>query len=585
MFVECFKNNGIPYLRLVESNRVRNKNGDITIRKKLILSIGPLSRYDDGKPDYVGRLKESFKAGEPLIPSLKPYCQPQKSREIYRFSFKEGSPDCFGHSRLFSHVLLERILEELGLNTFFSSPKKLQKQEYDLYGSIAKQLIFDKFYNPTSRCDATPHNQDYYEPFLEEDTPDKVDDTLDFLSENKDKVIRTINTCLSKKGRRSLQSIYLGIINYGTSESTKGRRGAPFVQIGLFMDNNGLPISFTSSPGKMPDPLTLGSDLGKNFEEAKFSRFILIADSKDCRYGDLLRLKDAGNGYLLSKSLRNHTENEQEWTYDDADIICVNDEFKYKSRIVKTTVKEDQENNRVIEEKVIVYWGGSYQKRAEKKNKKFLDFLKQLQERQESFPITADQAESARIFLKEEFEDSKTDDIVDSSKLRAMIDFEKVKAYRKSLGARQLVTSELDMDPREVIQKFYQMEQVKEQFRVLANKNPFSVKTQEQLTAHMLICLIALLFLRIIQEQILSFRKVTLDPDIYQNPWLSADRIRQALLKWKVDTLSDDLYRFEDMSDPDLKLILNAFHIQIPAKLYRKAELDHLKTEIKVFPE
>ena len=39
----------------------------------------------------------------------------------------EGSPDGFGHPKLFCHVLLERILEELGLNTFFSSYKGFTK--------------------------------------------------------------------------------------------------------------------------------------------------------------------------------------------------------------------------------------------------------------------------------------------------------------------------------------------------------------------------------------------------------------------------------------------------------------------------
>ena len=41
MFIECVKNNGIPYLRLVEGVRVTNKNGDRTSQKKLIFSIGP----------------------------------------------------------------------------------------------------------------------------------------------------------------------------------------------------------------------------------------------------------------------------------------------------------------------------------------------------------------------------------------------------------------------------------------------------------------------------------------------------------------------------------------------------------------
>ena len=70
MFVECIKNNGIPYLRLVEGIRVTNKNGDRTSQKKLILSIGPLSRFDDGQPDYVERLKKSFKAGHPICANL-----------------------------------------------------------------------------------------------------------------------------------------------------------------------------------------------------------------------------------------------------------------------------------------------------------------------------------------------------------------------------------------------------------------------------------------------------------------------------------------------------------------------------------
>ena len=41
MFVECIKNNGIPYLRLVQGVRVTNKDGYRTSQKKVILSIGP----------------------------------------------------------------------------------------------------------------------------------------------------------------------------------------------------------------------------------------------------------------------------------------------------------------------------------------------------------------------------------------------------------------------------------------------------------------------------------------------------------------------------------------------------------------
>ncbi|MFR3251401.1 MAG: hypothetical protein ACLTQL_10210 [Eisenbergiella sp.] len=118
--------------------------------------------------------------------------------EAYRFSINEGSPDCFGHPKLFSHILLERILEELGLNTFFSSYKGFTKLQYDVYG-FARLLIFGRLLNPASKYVTVRQNEDYYEPILKDFNPDNVYDTLDFIAANKDRIIRRINTSLVKK--------------------------------------------------------------------------------------------------------------------------------------------------------------------------------------------------------------------------------------------------------------------------------------------------------------------------------------------------------------------------------------------------
>ena len=50
-----------------------------------------------------------------------------------------------------------------------------------------------------------------------------------------------------------------------------------------------------------------------------------------------------------------------------------------------------------------------------------------------------------------------------------------------------------------------------------------------------------------------------------------------------MDALPDDLFRFMDIDDPDLALILKAFDIEIPAKLYRRAELKTIKTGTRIF--
>jgi len=70
MFVECAKMKGrSPYLRVAETYSV-TENGLTKIKKRIVLNIGPLPKFDDGQPDFVGRLKKSFKDGNPILKEL-----------------------------------------------------------------------------------------------------------------------------------------------------------------------------------------------------------------------------------------------------------------------------------------------------------------------------------------------------------------------------------------------------------------------------------------------------------------------------------------------------------------------------------
>lgn len=608
MFIEKIKNNGKDYLRLVHAVRKPNKDGLMVSTKKVLLNIGPLSRFDDGQPDYLEHLKRSFKAGDPLIPSLKPYCTQQPPAETFRLTFQEGSPDCFGHPKLFSHLLLERILEELGLNTFFSSYKGFTKLEYDVYG-FAKLLIFGRLLDPASKSATVRQNDNYYEPILGPHNPDNVFDTLDFISDNKDKIIRRMNTNLVKKAHRSPQIVYYDVTNFffeiGAPDDDildeegnvlekglrkmgvcKEQRKLPIVQMGLFMDDDGIPIAIETFPGNTLDHLTLRPALKKDIDGLDLSRFILIADRGICCYKNLLHVLDAGNGYIVSKSLLKSTKKEQEWAYSDEGYIQTSEDFKYKSRIVKRTVKDEAGRSRTIEERVVVYWSRKFQARSEKENKKFLDFLKRLEETPENFRITAMQSKRLRKFFKKECVNQKTGEIVDSTDIKAFIDFDKVREYRGSMGYYQIVTSELTMEPQQVIDRYHGLTQIEDQFRVMKgdlDTRPLYVRTPEHVEAHLLICMIALIMLRIIQKRLVRSGVVAVDPAAYWSSGLSGERIQQALNRWNVDALSGDLYRFMDIDDPDLKLILDAFQIHIPAKLYRRAELKGIKKDIKIF--
>ena len=61
------------------------------------------------------------------------------------------------------------------------------------------------------------------------------------------------------------------------------------------------------------------------------------------------------------------------------------------------------------------------------------------------------------------------------------------------------------MEPLEVIEKYHGLTQIEDQFRVMKgdlNTRPLHVRTKEHITAHLLICMIALVLLRIIQKRI-----------------------------------------------------------------------------------
>ena len=276
MYVECFKNNGIDYLRLVQSNRVKNSKGIKTARKKVVFNIGPVSKFDDGKPDFVERLKKSFKSGNPIISSLEKYCDNTNHPIVHKFSITEGSSDCFGNPKIFSNVLLERILEEIGLRNLFASYKGFTKIKYDVYG-FAKLLIFGRLLHPASKSSTIKQNDDYYQPILENFNSDNAYDTLDFIFNNKDKIIRRINTNLVKKAKRSPKMIYYDVTNFyfeiedpdedildennnviqkGIRKNgvCKEERKLPIVQMGLFMDDDGIPISIESFPRKYIRP-------------------------------------------------------------------------------------------------------------------------------------------------------------------------------------------------------------------------------------------------------------------------------------------------------------------------------------------
>lgn len=599
MYIDIFKNNGTEYIRLRESYRTKTAEGKVAIRKRTICNIGPLSKFDDGEPNYLERLRESFRLGNPLIPELTEYTGKKPPMEKYIIRLQEGDPECVGHPRLYSNVFLDKLLDELGLEDFFRSYKGFSKIQYDVLNFV-RLLVYGRILNPDSKMATLEQNDDYYTPLLKNFNKYNVYDTLDFIYENKEKIIRRMNTALVKKWHRNPEIIFYDVTNFffeiedpdedildeegnvierGIRKMgiSKENRKQPIVQMGLFMDDQGLPISIESFPGNTLDANTFKPAISKSIDGLDYARFIMVADRGMCNYQNVFHLLDQNNGYILAKSLLKSTKAEQEWAYSDADFIEVSKDFKYKSRIMKRTVKDANGKKRTLTENVIVYWSRNFYERDLHENARFIETLEKILKNPKGFRITDMQARMLRPFFKSDFFNSETGEVIAASKLKALLDKEKLEEFKSHFGYYQIITSEINMPIPEVIEKYHGLTRIEDQFRVMKSDletRPVYVRTREHIEAHLLICLIALTMIRMIQCKICHSGLVPKSDDItLWSMGLPAYRIQKALNKWKVELLADDLYRFIDLDDQDLKLILDSFDIRIPAKLFRKTDL------------
>lgn len=606
MFIDSFKNNGVEYLRLVESHRILDKNGKKSPRKKVILNIGPLSKFDDGKPEFVLRLRESFRNGKPLIESLLPYVEPVKPK-TYTVIFADETPECIAHPKIFSHVLLDRVFQSLGLASLCANLKRELGISYDLAGYL-RLLLFGRILNPASKMSTSFQNEDYHVPIVSGDSYKyHVYDVLDVLYEHKEKFIRRMNSSITKGLGRNPKRIYYDVTNFffevgepddeeevdGKPEKglrqkgvSKENRKEPIVQLGLFLDDRGIPITVEAFPGNTLDHQTLRPAMKRSLNGLDFERYILVADRGMCIGPNLCGIRQDGNGYIVSKSIRRTTKKEREWILASDGYIQKGTGFRYKSRTYTRTVKDENGKMQRLTEKVVVYWSKKFYDREYFQHKTFLDFIEKLRQNPSSFRITATQSRNLKKYFRKEFVNKDTGEIVDSRELLGMLDEEKLEELTAYMGYYQIVTSETDMDPEEVIETYHELTRIEDQFRVMKGTletRPIFVRAREHIKAHLLLCMMALTVLRVIQRRLMDSSAVKKRDDILWSYGMTGERLQKALLKWRVERLPKDLYRFCDTDDQDVATLLRAFDISIEPRLYARGDLRAIKSSIRPF--
>ena len=615
MYLDCFKNYGKPYLRIVH-NFYHTENGKLKQKRVTLKNLGLLSNYDDGKPDLLIRLREKFKSGE--LVDLNEFNLDEIKKEKDTIPITELNLKL--NPKNIGYLFLSQIYNELGITEVLNRIKSDSKIDYDLNG-ITKLLVFGRILDPQSKKKTFEKRDQYLFPIVDCNEIKEVYRTLDVLEENSKKIQNRMNTKIknSSIGRKT-DLTYYDVTNYyfetmygdddvyeldENNEIVKDEKGnpiivqkgfrkigvskennkGPIVQMGLFIDNNGLPVSHKLFPGNTQDKTTFKDVLEHDVDEMDLGHIVVVADNGMNTQENKYLIVDKGNGYIVSKSVKRSWKSQREWALQDDDYNYIKNKkgeivFKYKSRINEITLTyknvDGTKSSKKIKEKEIIYWSKKHYEREFNQNKKFIEYLESCKEHPDKLK---DKERKSQQFIKTVDVDKKTGEIIHPEKVIVFLD-KKLEKYKETLGYYSIVTSEIDEGDKEIINRYHGLSRIEDSFRIIKSDlegRPIYVWTEEHIKAHFLICFIALTIIRIIQYKILKYEnKSTLNVDGWEQG-ITAEKIKESLNNFQADSIYLDYYKITEINE-EISKILKSNGIDFKFEKYNIQEIKSLRT-------
>jgi len=598
MYIDCVTNSGKPYLRVAESYSVV-VDGVRKNRKRTIRNIGPLSRFDDGKPDFLKRLRQSFDEGTPIINGLDDLVAAKNpSNKITAIFDKRDDSSAFSNPKNIGYFLLDSLYDRLGIYDVLTLQKSRSKIEYDLNG-LTKLLVFGRILNPDSKYATWQDKENYLFDVTSSKNLIEIYRALDVLDEKAETIQKRMSLKISKGIGRDTDICFYDVTNYwfeiddsdedvldvdgkvfkeGMRKSgpSKAKNRKPIVQMGLFLDSNAIPIGYKLFPGTHIDQTTLRPAMKKTLNKMAFGKVIVVADGGLNSGKNLAHIVTSGNGYIVSKSAKASDKTTKKWILNQ-EGYCENKEgtFKSKSELRERMVEDEDGNKIKIKEKIVSYWSQGHYQRALHDNRKFIEYLKDVI----AFPDKLkDKQSKLQKYLLKRHVDKETGEIIKPQSI-LLLDMNKIQTDMDLMGYYTVMTSEIDMPDCDVIDKYHGLSKIEEAFRTIKTDlegRPVYVRKDEHINAHFLICFIALTMIRIIQYKILVHLGKETKGTRNWELGLSADRIKEAINAFFADAIPGGRFR---LSKPtvDFKLIIDAFGVDAELRIPSEHELRQLK--------
>lgn len=412
----------------------------------------------------------------------------------------------------FGYAALSKIYHELGINTFLKNRQRHSKEEYDA-NTIMKMLVYSRLLAPASKKASFDNREMFFEKI--DYSLDDVYRCLTFFDKRKNSLQTWINEKIKTNYGRDTSIIYYDVTNYYFESDnnndftckgvSKEHRPNPIVQMGLFMDNNGIPITYELFPGNTNDCLTYRPNFGRIKKEFNPGRVISVAD-KGMTTGDniwyTLNTPDE-DGYVFSMSVRGADKEMKAYVLDGEEYEWFGDEYKCKSRryprTIQVTTQSGKKMKKTVHEKQVVFWSEKYAKRAKADRAAAILKARDLAKHPGSYNRAT--SYGAAKYVKKLDYDKETGEILTASSILEL-DEEKLKSEEAFDGYYVLLTSEMDKTNSEIIDIYRGLWRIEESFKVTKSEleaRPVFVWTKEHIEGHFLTCFVALTIARILE--------------------------------------------------------------------------------------
>ncbi|GAB2322328.1 IS1634 family transposase [Alkalibacterium sp. s-m-28] len=422
------------------------------------------------------------------------------------------------HSYNIGYLFLQKIYHELKFDKLCQQIQKENHFTFDL-NEILSRLLYMRILHPTSKRGTLEQAKELLEPHSIE--PQHIYRALDVLEKNIDRIQETAYKNSVSIVDRQTEVLYYdctnfffeieeadGLKQYGMS---KENRPNPIVQMGLFMDGNGLPLAYNLNPGNTNEQPTLKPLQKRIMKDFDLSKMIVITDaglsSADNRKYNTLGQR----GFVTTQSIKmlpkhlkafaldktgwklTHTTGKNRLKEYDLSTL---DPKKYAEN---TFYKERWINEKGLEQRLIITFSFKYQSYHQKIREgqieralKKIDNPSQLKKKRANDPNRFIESVS---FTKNGEVAKKTHYTLNSEQI------EKEAQYDGLYG----VCTNVHSTPEEIVAINQRRWEIEETFRIMKSEmksRPVYLQKDERIQAHFLTCFLSLLIFRILEKKL-----------------------------------------------------------------------------------